>query len=173
MGRLLQVALALSLLLNAFFIGGFIFRGWVGPLPFESRLLPPPPPLPPPPGSRPSPLELVARDIDLDDGQRQTLRSTFEQYTHARRERFREIQKLREQIIAAYKVAPLDQARIVPLLDKLGDLRADQQKETLRALVQMEAELRPEQRERLHQVLGERLVVPAPRPATPAARPSQ
>lgn len=171
MGRLLQVALALSLLLNAFFIGGFLFRGWVGPLPFESRLLPPPPP--PPPGSRPSPLEMVARDIDLDDGQRQALRGTFEQYTHARRERFREIQKLREQIIAEYKRSPLDQAGIEALLDKLGDLRADQQKETVRALIQMEGQLRPDQRQQLHEVLVERFSPPPRSLGPPLARPSQ
>lgn len=172
MGRLLQVALALSLLLNAFFIGGFIFRGWIGPLPFESRLLPPPPP-PPPPGARPSPLEVVARDLDLDDGQRQALRGTFEQYARARRERFREMQKIRGQILAEYKRSPLDQAGIEALLDKLGDLRADQQKETVRALVQMEEQLRPEQRQRLHEVLVERLSPPPRSLGPPLARPSQ
>lgn len=171
MGRLLQVALALSLLLNAFFIGGFIFRGWVGPLPFESRLLPPPPP--PPPGPRPSPLEFVAREIDLDAGQRQALQGLFEQYTQARRERLREIQKIREQIVAEYKRSPLDQGRIEPLIDKLGDLRVDQQKQTMHALVQMEAHLRPEQRQRMHEVLAERFSPPQRLPPPPPPRLSQ
>lgn len=50
MPRLITVALALSLLLNGFFIAGFVYRGWVAPLPFEQRLPLPPPP-PPPPGA--------------------------------------------------------------------------------------------------------------------------
>ena len=37
MPRLLPVALALSLLLNAFFVAGFVFRSWIAPLPFEQR----------------------------------------------------------------------------------------------------------------------------------------
>ena len=169
--RLLQVALALSLLLNAFFVAGFVFRGWIAPLPFEGRMPPPPP------GPRPSVLEMLARDVNIDDGQRQALRGVFDQYSTSRRERFREVQNLREQIVAEYKRSPLDQTRLQPLIDKLGDLRADQQKDTLRALAQMETQLKPEQRERMHQVLAERLAGPAPRqPAAagaPPPRPTQ
>jgi len=96
----------------------------------------------------------------------------FDAYSVSRRERFREIQKLREEIVAEYKRSALDQTRLQPLIDKLGDLRADQQKDTLRALAQMEARLKPEQRERMHQVLGDRLAGPPPRqPGAPGAPP--
>jgi len=81
MPRLIQVLLALSLLLNAFFVAGFVFRSWVAPLPFE-RQMPPPPP-----GQRPSALEIVTNDVNLDDSQRQALRGVFEQYSAARRDR--------------------------------------------------------------------------------------
>ena len=131
------VALALSLLLNAFFVAGFVFRSWIAPLPFEQRMPPPPPP----PGARPSALEVVAGDLNLDAGQRQALRGVFEQHAQPRRERYREMQKVREQIVAEYRRPPLDQARLAPLIDRMGDLRADQQKETVRALAQIEAQL--------------------------------
>ncbi len=164
MPRLITVALALSLLLNGFFIAGFVYRGWVAPLPFEQRLPLPPPP-PPPPGGRPSPLEAVAGALNLDPGQRQTLQGVFEQHSLTRRDRSREIQQIREQIVAEYRRIPLDQSRLDLLIDKLGDLRADQQKETLRALVQLEAQLNPEQRVKMHQILVDRVL------ASPWSRP--
>jgi Spy/CpxP family protein refolding chaperone len=103
-------------LLNAFFVAGFVYRGWIGgPLPFE-------------------------------------------QHAQVRRERSREMQKVREQIVAEYRRSPLDQARLAPLIDRMGDLRADQQKETVRALTQMEAQLDPEQRVKMHQILVDRLL---------------
>lgn len=172
MPRLITVALALSVLLNGFFVAGFVFRGWIAPATFEQRIAPPPPP----PMARPTVLEIVANDINLDERQRQTLRGVFEQHAQARRERSREIQKLREQIVAEYRRIPLDKERLGPLIDKLGDLRADQQKETVSALSAMEAQLGPEQRQRMHQVLVDRIVnSPWSRPPgpPPPPRPSQ
>ena len=172
MPRLFTVALVLSLLLNAFFVAGFVFRGWIAPLPFEQRM----PPAPPPPGQRPSALEIVAGDLNLDSRQRQALRGVFEQHAQLRRERSREMQKVREQIVAEYRRSPLDQARLAPLIDRMGDLRADQQKETVRVLAQMEAQLDPEQRVKMHQILVDRLLSsPWSRQpgAPPPPRPSQ
>jgi Spy/CpxP family protein refolding chaperone len=167
MPRLLPVALALSLLLNAFFVAGFVFRGWIAPLPFEQRMPPPPPP----PGARPSVLDMVASDISLDGPQREALRGVFEQHAQGRRDRFREIQKTREQIINEYKRTPLDPDKLAPLIDKLTDLRADQQKDTMRSLAQLESKLTPEQRQRLHQVLVDRLSGPPPMQRQPGAPP--
>ncbi len=163
MSRLLQVLLALSLLLNGFFVAGFVFRSWIAPLPFEGR---PPLPIPPP---RPSVLEVVANDVSLDAGQRQSLRGVFDQYSNSRRERGREIQKLREQIVAEYKRSPIDQQRTGALLEQLAGLRVEQQKETLRSLALIEAELNPQQRERLRQVLADRLTWPPRQPGAPGA----
>ena len=170
MPRLITVVLALSLLLNAFFVAGFVFRGWIAPLPFEQRVASPPP------GSRPSAMETVANEVKLDDKQRQAVRGIMEQHAKIRRERSREMQKVREQIVDEYRRMPLDQARLDPLVDKLGDLRAEQQKETVRALTQLEAELSPQQRERMHQVLVDRLLSsPWYRPSgvSSSGRPSQ
>jgi len=171
MPRLVTVALALSVLLNAFFVAGFVFRGWIAPLPFDQRMPPPPPP----PGPRPSVLEMVASDVSLDGSQREALRGVFEQHAGARRDRFREIQKTREQIVNEYKRTPIDPERLAPLIDRLTDLRADQQKETVRALAQLEARLTPDQRQRLHQILVDRLSGPPPMPRQPGQppRPSQ
>jgi Spy/CpxP family protein refolding chaperone len=84
------------------------------------------------------------------------------------------MQRVREQIVAEYKRVPLDQARLAPLIDRMGDLRADQQKETVRALAQMESQLDPEQRVKMHQILVDRLLSsPWARPPGPPPRPSQ
>jgi Spy/CpxP family protein refolding chaperone len=176
MPRLITVALALSLLLNGFFVAGFVFRGWIAPVSFDQRIMPPPPP--PPPGGRPSALETVAGDLNLEPGQRQALRGVFEQHAQVRRDRSREMQNVRDQIVAEYRRIPIDQSRLGPLIDKLGDLRAEQQKETVRALAQLEAQLDPEQRVRMHQILVDRLLSspwsrpPGP-PPPPPPRPLQ
>jgi len=153
--RLIQVLLALSLLLNTFVLAGFVYRSWIEPPAFERHLPPPPPP-----GQRPSPLETMAHDLSLDDGQRQALRAVFEQYSATRRERQREIQKVREQIASEYKNPTVDMARIDTLIDQLTKLRAEQQKEYLGSLNQLAAQLKPEQRDRMHQILAERLAMP-------------
>jgi Spy/CpxP family protein refolding chaperone len=154
--RLIQLLLALSLLLNTFVLVGFVYRSWIEPPEFERHLPPPPPP----PGQRPSPLETMAHDLNLDDGQRQALRTVFEQYSTTRRERLREIQKVREQIAAEYKNPTVDMARVDSLIDQLTKVRAEFQKEYLGGLNQLAAQLRPEQRDRMHQILAERLAAP-------------
>jgi Spy/CpxP family protein refolding chaperone len=157
--RLIQIVLALSLLLNTFVLVGFVYRSWIAPPPFER------PTAPPPPSQRPSPLETMAHDLNLDDGQRQALRSVFEQYSTIRRERQRDIQKVREQIGAEYKRPSVDMTRVDALIDQLTKLRSEQQKETLRSFNQLGAQLKPDQRERMHQILAERLATPfTPRP---------
>ena len=108
----------------------------------------------------------MVHDLNLDDAQRQALRGVFDQYSTARRERLREIQKLREQIAAEYKRPATDIAHVESLIDQLTKLRADLQKDTLRSIFQLEPQLRPEQRERMHQILAERLAAP-PRPPMP------
>jgi Spy/CpxP family protein refolding chaperone len=153
--RLIQVLLALSLLLNTFVLAGFVYRSWIEPPAFEHRLPPPPPP-----GPRPSPLETMAHDLNLDDGQRQALRAVFDQYSTTRRERLREIQKVREQVAAEYKHPSVDMARVDALIDQLTKLRAEQQKEFLGSLNQLAEQLKPDQRDHMHQILAERLAMP-------------
>ncbi|HEX9522884.1 MAG TPA: periplasmic heavy metal sensor [Reyranella sp.] len=150
--RLIQVLLALSLLLNTFVLMGFVYRSWITPPPFERPT--------PPPAPRPGALETVTHDLNLDEGQRQALRGAFDQYAVGRRERLHEIQRLREQLASEYKRPSIDMTRVDALIDQLTKLRADMQKETLRAFTQLETQLKPEQRERMHQILAERLASP-------------
>jgi Spy/CpxP family protein refolding chaperone len=146
--RWTQALLGLSLLLNAFVLTGFAYRTWIAPPEQERRL---------PPGQRPSPLEMLAGEIKLDDKQRQELRAVFELYAASRRDRQREVQKLREQIVAELKKPDTDLAKLEPVIDQLSKLRAESQKENLRAMIAIEPKLRPDQRERFEALLAERL----------------
>jgi Spy/CpxP family protein refolding chaperone len=163
---MLQVLLTLSLMLNAFVLAGFVYRSWIVPPPFERQMPPPPPPQQGQAPPRPSVLEMVTRDLDLDDRQLTSLKGVFEQYANVRRDRLRDIQKLREMLAAEYRRPTVDMARVDMLIDQLTRARAEQQKETLRSFAQLEAQLRPDQRERMHQILADRLAQPfyGPRP---------
>lgn len=153
--RLLQVLLALSLLLNTFVLVGFVYRSWIAPPSFEHRMSPP--------GQRPSAFEVVTHEIGLDDSQRQKLSGVFGRYTTMRRERLREIQELREQIAAEYKQPTVDLTRVDALVDQYATLRASYQKDTLHTFNEMAAQLTPQQRERMHEILAERLATPRKR----------
>jgi len=153
--RLMPVLLGLSVLLNAFFIAGFVFRGWIAPMAFEHHRLPPPPP-----GPRPGVVEYIANEAGLDDAQQRALRPALDRYFQARRERLRGIQKLRDEMGAEYRRAPLEPQRVDPLIDQLGTLRVEQQRDTVRTLAQIQAQLRPDQQERMRQALEERLAGP-------------
>ncbi len=150
--RLIQVLLALSLLLNTPPFERPTPRSWITPFVLMGFVYPPAP--------RPGALETVTHDLNLDEGQRQALRGAFDQYAVGRRERLHEIQRLREQLASEYKRPSIDMTRVDALIDQLTKLRADMQKETLRAFTQLETQLKPEQRERMHQILAERLASP-------------
>jgi Spy/CpxP family protein refolding chaperone len=164
--RLIQALLALSLLLNTFVLAGFVYTSWIAPPTFG---LPPPPP---PPGRRPSPIEALVHELDLDDAQRAAVVGLLDSYTTSRRERLREIQRVREQTATEFRRPELDLTRIDGLVDQTARLRADLWKETLRAVAQLEPQLRPDQRERLHELLVERFSgAPPPRPRPPGEPP--
>ncbi len=148
--RITQVLLGLSLLLNCFVLAGFVYRSWIAP----PEVVHAPPPLPP--GSRPSPLEILSQDLKLDDGQRTALKGVFETYAAKRRDRYREMQKVREHMTAELKKPGLDLAKVDPLVEQMSGLRVEQQKENLRAIAQLEPQLRADQREQLHKILAER-----------------
>lgn len=165
--RLIQILLGLSLLLNTFVLVGFVYSSWISPPTFERHMLPPPPP----PGTRPSPVELVIKDLGLDDAQRDAVRGQLDRYAAARRERFREIQKIRDQIAAELAKPQMDMTQIDGLIDQITKLRADQSKESLHAVAQLGPQLRPDQRERLHVLLVQRFAgAPPPRPPGPGGR---
>jgi Spy/CpxP family protein refolding chaperone len=151
--RLTQVLLALSLLLNCFVLAGFVYRSWLAPPPHVAGG----PPTPPPgPNRWTNPLEALANDLKLDEATKKQLQPIFEQYNTARRERYREIGKLREAMSAELQKAQYDMARLDTLVDQMTDLRAEQQKQNMRAFEEIAGKLKPEQKAELHKMLAER-----------------
>jgi Spy/CpxP family protein refolding chaperone len=153
--RLTQLLLALSLLLNCFVLAGFVYRSWIDPPPMH-RPGGWSPPAPGQPNRWTNPLEALAFDLKLDDSMKKELQPIFDQYGALRRDRFREIGKLRETMSAELQKAQLDTAKLDALVDQMSVLRAEQQKENLRAIGQISAKLKPEQQAELHKILAER-----------------
>src|SRR5215475_3475721 len=147
--RLTQVLLALSLLLNCFVLAGFVWRSWIEP-PHQQR---PAGPLGP---RGMSPIEALAQDLELDANQRKDLRAVFDQYADARRERFREIQKVRDAMVTELQKPDFDMAKIDPLIDQITELRRDAQKQNMRSIAELASKLKPEQRDKLHKILADR-----------------
>jgi Spy/CpxP family protein refolding chaperone len=166
--RLTQVLLALSLLLNCFVLAGFVYRSWIEP-PHQQR------PAGPPGPRGMSPLEALAQDLQLDSSQRQELRSVFDHYADARRERFREIQKVRDAMVTELQKPEFDMAKIDPLIDQITELRRDAQKQNMRSIAELASKLKPEQRAKLHKILADRYGNPpwAGNRPPPPPRPSQ
>lgn len=152
--RLTQLLLALSLLLNCFVLAGFVYRSWVAPPPLYGSDGRPPPP--PGPNRWTNPLEAFANDLKLDDSTRKELQPIFEHYNTARRERFRDIGKLREAMSAELQKPQFDMARLDALIDQMTDMRTEQQKQNMRAFEEIAAKLKPEQKAELHKMLAER-----------------
>ncbi|TAJ87414.1 periplasmic heavy metal sensor [Reyranella sp.] len=175
--RLLQLLLIFSLLLNSFVIAGFVYRSWIVPPP-EAMALPPPPP--PPPGGtpavapRPGPVEVMTRELNLDEGQREALRGLIDQHAAKRRERLQEIHRDRERVAAEMRRPQPDFAKVEGLIDHVSELRSELIKENLRTLALFEPKLRPEQRERMYVIFADRFAGVPQRPREPASpRPPQ
>jgi Spy/CpxP family protein refolding chaperone len=164
--RLTQVLLALSLLLNCFVLAGFVWRSWIEPP--HQRVAGPGP------GGRGwSPLEALAQDLKLDDGQRQELRPVFEHYADARRDRFREIQKIRDAMVVELQKPDFDMGKIDPLIEQMTQLRGEAQKQNMRSIAEMASKLKPEQRDKLHKILADRYGNPPWAGGRPPGRPPQ
>ncbi|HKV17230.1 MAG TPA: periplasmic heavy metal sensor [Reyranella sp.] len=158
--RFTQVLLGLSLLLNCFVLAGFVYRTWIAPPPFAEAN-------PPPAPHRDNPLERLARDLKLDDRQRQALRGLFDSYADERQDRFRDFRKLREKMADELKKPEFDMTRIDSLVDQMAKLRTESQKQNFGALAQLAEQLRPDQRQHLHAMLAERFGNPPRRPPPP------
>lgn len=163
--RITQALLGLSLLLNAFVLAGFVFHSWFEP-PHHVAGGPPP--------RWNNPLEALAQDVKVDDSQKKELQPLFDEYTTTRRDRFREITKLREAMTAELEKSPFDMAKIDALVDQVTALRAELQKQNLHAIDRLAAKLKPEQQAELHKILAERYGRPGPGGRQPRPpRPSQ
>ena len=176
--RVVQLLLALSLLLNCFVLAGFVYRSWIAPPSVEQM------PGPPPGARPPAPFEVMMNDLKLDDAQRKGLHDVFEKNIAERRERIRQIQHVREQIGEELKKQPIDFGRVDQLVDEISKLRGEQQKANLHGILEMDAQLTPQQRDRMHQILAERFLgmggpgrpggrFGGPPPGPPPGRPPQ
>jgi Spy/CpxP family protein refolding chaperone len=146
--RITQVLLGLSLLLNCFVLAGFVYRSWVAP-PSRHLVRSGQP-------TRGGPLEMLSEDLKLDEKQRQSLHDLFEKYAKERRDRFSEIQRIREEMVGELKKPAFDLSKIDSLVDEMSKVRAEQQKQNLSSISQLAPELKPDQVERLHEILAER-----------------
>ena len=150
--RVTQVLLGLSLLLNVFVLAGFVFHSWYEP---PRRHFGGPPA--PGEGNRwGNPLEALVQDLKLDEEQKKDVQPVVEQYAKTRRDRWRDIGKIREAMSAELQKPAFDMAKIDALVDRMTVMRAEQQKENLRAIEQMAAKLKPDKQAELHKMLGER-----------------
>ncbi len=152
-GRLTQFLLALSLLLNAFVLAGFVYRTWIAPPEFERHF-------PPPPGRPGGPLEWMAEDVGLDADQRKALHDLFAKNAEFRREHFQQMRKLREEIGSELRKDPVDMARIDALVGQVTQLREAVQKENLHSILELGDKLTPQQRQKLHTILADRFTNP-------------
>jgi Spy/CpxP family protein refolding chaperone len=152
--RVTQVLLGLSLLLNAFVLAGFVVNTWFEPphLPFVGGR-PPPPPGPPRWGN---PMEALANDLKLNDAQKKAVQPIIDDYANTRRDRWRDIGKIREAMAAELQKPVFDWTKIDALIDQMTALRVDQQKQNLRAVEQMANKLTPDKQAELHKILAER-----------------
>ncbi len=99
---------------------------------------------------------MLSQDLKLDDSQRQALKGLFDRYASDRHERFQAIQKIREAMANELRKPEFDMVQINGLVDQMTKLRAEQQRETLASIAELAAELRPDQRSRLHTILADR-----------------
>jgi Spy/CpxP family protein refolding chaperone len=154
--RITQVLLGLSLLLNAFVLAGFVFHSWFEPPHHIFAGGRPPPGQPGQPGRWPNPLEALAQDLKLDGEQLKAVQPIIDDYANSRRDRWHDIGKIREEMSAELQKPSFDWAKVDALVDRMTVLRAEQQKQNLRAVEQMASKLKPEQQGELHKILGER-----------------
>lgn len=160
--RLAQVLLGLSLLLNCFVLAGFVYRTWIAP-PFPMHGGPPP--------RRGGPVELVMQDLGLSETQRTAFRAVIDKYADQRRQRWGEIQKLRESMLTELQKPQIDLAKVDSLVEDMTKLRAEQFKQNMATLAEITPQLTDQQRDRLHKLFAERFGRRPPPPRPEGGRP--
>ena len=101
-------------------------------------------------------IEQLAHDLKLDEAQKKAVQPIIDDYGNGRRDRWRDIGKIREAMSVELQKPNFDWTRIDALIDQMTVLRVDQQKQNLRAVEQMALKLPSDKQAELHKVLGER-----------------
>lgn len=160
--NLAWILFALSLALNLFFVGGFVYAKYYGP----------------PWGSQRGPWQAPAADarwleaLNLDPAQQRSFRQAFREMRQRNAERARELIQVRQRLAVELRRDKYDFAAIDPLLERVARLRIDMQKDGLRTADQVAATLRPEQRERFREAVLARAMGPVGMGGRPARRPA-
>ncbi len=147
--NLAWILFGLSLVLNIFFIGGFVYAKHYGP--------------PWAPGHAPWQQRVDAKwaeELRLDDAQQRTFREAFRAMRQRNADRVRELMQVRETLAAELRKEQPDFAAIDPLLERSAALRVDMQRDGIRAAEQIAATLRPEQRAKFREVMAAKALGP-------------
>lgn len=161
--NLAWILFALSLALNIFFVGGFVYAKYYGP----------------PWGAARGPWQPQAVDarwleaLNLDPAQQRSFRQAFREMRQRNAERARELVQVRQRLLTELRRDKYDFATIDPLLERVARLRTDMQKDGLRTADQVAATLRPEQREKFREAVLARAMGPVGMGGRPGRRPGE
>ena len=146
----LWVLVGLSLALNVAFVGGFVYARFLAPQPVTGL----------PPGAPagytlqpPLPVSALIRELQLDDGQRRQFRAMLQETRRAVQPLVREQVGLRDTLVGELRKPNPDPAAVERILERAGSLRAATQKEVVRRSLAFGAGLRPEQQQRLRDII--------------------
>jgi Spy/CpxP family protein refolding chaperone len=136
-----------SLALNGGAIGTFAYLYWQGP-----------PGPPPPPGGAPVPFRQLMREINLDPQQRQALRAMAPEHWHKVRGLEEELLQHRQELFALIKQDNLPEwPPVEAKIKEISNLQLQLEEEKVHHLMDIQKNLRPEQRQVLITQLEKRL----------------
>lgn len=147
--NLAWILLGLSLVLNIFFVGGFVYARHFGP---------------PGGGDRGQWERRVDAnwpgELKLDPGQQRTLRQSLREMRQRNAPRLRELAQVRGQLVAEMRKDKADVGAIDVLIDRATALRGEIQKDGFRTADRIAASLRPEQRDAFREAVIARTMGP-------------
>jgi Spy/CpxP family protein refolding chaperone len=136
-----------SLALNAGAIGTFAYLHWQGP-----------PGAPPPPEAAPIPFRHLLRELNLDQQQRQTLRAMAPEHWHKVRGLEQELLQHRQELFALIKQENLPEwPPVEAKIKEINNLQLQLEEEKVHHLMDIQKNLRPDQRQVLLTQLEKRL----------------
>ncbi len=136
-----------SLALNVGTIGTFAYLYWRGQ-----------PGAPPPPEAAPMPFRHLMQELDLDQQQRQALRAMAPEHWRKVRELRQELLQQRQELFSLIKQENLpDWPPVQAKIQEIGALQVQLEEEKVHHLLDIEKNLRPEQRQILITQLEKRL----------------
>lgn len=148
--RLPWILFAVSLILNVFVVGGFLYTRHVADRP--------------PPGG---PVWMAARSLELDDAQKEA----FRQLRAEGRRNFEEMREtmrpLRERLTGELAKPAPDFATVDRLIDEISVAETIKQKAMARTVQRFVDTLRPEQRAQFHRAVQEQVSRRFPEPGKP------